>query len=155
MNQIDNINQNLKLHSRVFTMFVRTQDVNFWILFAFIPTFIGARLLVYHFPNLFLLVRGVHVHHLTYGIFLLAIAGILAINFTMQRHKVVAALIYGIGLALSFDEFGMWLHLQDNYWIRQSYDAIIMISAILFGLVYLPSIVKSIAGLYKHILEKK
>jgi hypothetical protein len=45
-----------------------------------------------------------------------------------------ATALYGIGLALTFDEFGMWLHLGGSYWQRASFDAVVVIGASL-GLV--------------------
>src|SRR6266705_3385839 len=42
-----------------------------------------------------------------------------------------AAVIYGIGLGLTFDEFGMWLHLNGDYWQRASFDAVIVLAAVL------------------------
>jgi hypothetical protein len=39
------------------------------------------------------------------------------------------SLLYGIGLALTFDEFGMWLHLGGSYWQRASFDAVVVIGA--------------------------
>jgi hypothetical protein len=39
-----------------------------------------------------------------------------------------------LGLALTFDEFGMWLHLDDVYWQRASFDAVMVVGAF-FGLV--------------------
>jgi len=37
-------------------------------------------------------------------------------------------------MGLTFDEFGMWLHLGGSYWQRASVDAVIVVAA-LFGLV--------------------
>jgi len=37
-------------------------------------------------------------------------------------------------MGLTFDEFGMWLHLGGSYWQRASVDAVIVVSG-LFGLV--------------------
>jgi hypothetical protein len=50
------------------------------ILSSFLVTFGLARLYVYLVldrlaPNLFLVIRGVHVHHFTYGFFILALTG--------------------------------------------------------------------------------
>ena len=45
---------------------------------------------------------------------------------------------YGIGLALTFDEFGMWLHLGGGYWQRASFDAVAVIIAILGFFAYFP-----------------
>ncbi len=92
--------------------------------------------MVYIAPGWFINVRGVHIHHLTYGIFLLAIAGFLSQNSEGPKYKTKIAILYGAGLALSFDEFGMWLRLQDNYWVRQSYDAILIILSLLINIVY-------------------
>jgi hypothetical protein len=119
-------------------MFVlnRSRDIDFWILISFLPTFLIARLLVYANPHLFLNIRGTHVHHYTYGIILLALAGLISLNVKETKWKVPVAVMYGVGLALSFDEFGMWLHLEDDYWVRQSYDAIIIISTLLIGIIY-------------------
>src|SRR5208337_525220 len=50
------------------------------------------------------------------------------------RAAEVTALIYGLAMGLTFDEFGMWLHLGGSYWQRASVDAVIVVSA-LIGLV--------------------
>lgn len=112
------------------------KHINFWILFSFLPTFLICRLMVYIAPDLFINIRGVHIHHLTYGVFLLVIAGFMSQNLEHPKWKVPVAVIYGIGLALSFDEFGMWLRLQDNYLLRQSYDAMLIILSMLISMVY-------------------
>ena len=81
---------------------------------------------------MFLHVGGTHVHHLNYGIILLSAAGaFLIFARPAGRRLSAAAVFYGIGLALTFDEFGMWLHLGGPYWQRASFDAVIVISAVL------------------------
>lgn len=45
---------------------------------------------------------------------------------------------YGIGLALTFDEFGMWLHLGGSYWQRASFDAVVVIAGFLGLIVVAP-----------------
>jgi len=45
------------------------------------------------------------------------------------RTLQVAALLYGIGMGLTFDEFGMWIHLGGSYWQRASWDAITVVAA--------------------------
>ena len=98
-------------------------------LFAFILTFIAARILVFlimarRIPNMYFFLRGTHVHHLNYGIFLLAAVGAyLLLGRPAGRALGAAALAYGVALALTFDEFGMWLHLGGSYWQRASIDA--------------------------------
>lgn len=122
----------------------RRRELPFLVFSSFLLTFIAARTVVYLSvkgllpANFFLNVSGVHVHHLSYGIFILAVLGYVLLiypNF-VQKHKWKLSMLYGIGLGLTFDEFGMWIRLQDGYWIRTSYDAIIVISAIFLNIVY-------------------
>ena len=47
------------------------------------------------------------------------------------RGLLVAAAVYGVGLALTFDEFGLWVHLGGSYWQRASFDAVVVIGALL------------------------
>jgi FtsH-binding integral membrane protein len=75
------------------------------------------------------------VHHLNYGIFLLAsVCGYSVFRRPAGRAAEITALLYGVAMGLTFDEFGMWLHLGGSYWQRASVDAVIVVSA-LFGLV--------------------
>jgi hypothetical protein len=109
-------------------------------LFSFILTFILARIFVFlimakAMPNMYCFVQGTHVHHLNYGIFLLsATCGYSVFRRPVGRKAEITALVYGVAMGLTFDEFGMWLHLGGNYWQRASVDAVIVLSA-LFGLV--------------------
>ena len=114
----------------------REREVTFWVLGTFLPTFLFARALVYLAPRIFVSVGGTHIHHFTWGILLLAISGYLALILQTEVWRTRIAALYGIGLALSFDEFGMWLRLQDNYWVRQSYDAVLVILVLLVNVVY-------------------
>jgi hypothetical protein len=92
-------------------------------------------------PNLYFFMHGTHVHHLNYGIFLLAgIGAYLLFGMPSGRALRIAALIYGIAMALTFDEFGMWLHLGGSYWQRASIDAIIVVAAVLALLAFARSI---------------
>ncbi|PWU20246.1 MAG: hypothetical protein C5B50_04355 [Verrucomicrobia bacterium] len=115
-------------------------------LFGFVLTFIISRALVFlimsgRIPNLFLFLRGTHVHHLNYGIFLLAaVAGYVLFARPEGRRLEWAALIYGLALGLTFDEFGMWLHLGGSYWQRASVDAVIVVAALIGLVAYAPSI---------------
>jgi len=111
---------------------------------AFLLTFIAARTLVIlimtrRMPDLFLHLGGTHVHHLNYGIFLLStICGVLLFSTLNNVQRDVCALVYGIGLALTFDEFGMWLHLGGSYWQRASFDAIVVILGVLGLIAFMP-----------------
>ena len=111
---------------------------------AFLLTFIASRTLVIlimsrKLPALFLHMRGTHVHHLNYGIFLLsAVAGVLLFAPLNQVQRSFCALIYGVGMALTFDEFGMWLHLGGSYWQRASFDAVVVVLSVLGLLAFAP-----------------
>jgi hypothetical protein len=116
-------------------------------LFSFLMTFILSRVFVFLImsqlmPNLYCFVQGTHVHHLNYGIFLLAtVAGYSVFRRPTGRAAEVTALLYGVAMGLTFDEFGMWLHLGGSYWQRASVDAVIVVAA-LFGLVSFARTVK-------------
>lgn len=72
-----------------------------------------------------------HIHHLVWGICLLLVAGLLAI--AVQPPLEVVAIVFGIGAALTLDEFALWLHLDDVYWSeqgRQSIDAVIVFAIV-------------------------
>ena len=115
-------------------------------LFGFILTFVAARVCVLlimsrTFPNFYFFLRGTHVHHLNYGIFLLAlVAGYAVFRRPAGRAAEATALLYGVAMALTFDEFGMWLHLGGSYWQRTSVDAVILVAAVLGLCGYLRSL---------------
>jgi hypothetical protein len=115
-----------------------------FILVPFVLTFIASRVLVYlimarAIPDLYMHLGGTHIHHLNYGIFLLSAVGayLLFVPPAVKARKVVAV-IYGVGLALTFDEFGMWLHLGGSYWQRASYDAIVVVASVLGSIAFAP-----------------
>jgi len=92
-------------------------------------------------------VHGVHIHHFAWGVLLICLVGFLALTLPQEYLnflKVKLAAAFGIGLGLTFDEFGMWLRLEDEYWLRQSYDAIIVVSIILINIIYFPKLWKRI-----------
>lgn len=113
------------------------------VLEVFILTFATSRILVllimtHRMPDLYLHVGGTHVHHLNYGIFMLSgVGALLLFARPTGLFEDFCAVLYAIGLGLTFDEFGMWLHLGGPYWQRASFDAVIIISAFLGLLVAL------------------
>jgi hypothetical protein len=116
------------------------------VLVGFLLTFMCARMIVFlimsrSIPDLYLHVNGTHVHHLNYGILLLsAIGGYLVFRRPSGRALGAAAFLYGVGMGLTFDEFGMWIHLGGSYWQRASWDAITVVGAV-FGLIaFAPSL---------------
>lgn len=70
-----------------------------------------------------------HVHHLVPGIILLLFCGYIGLSFwATERVRHIMAILFGIGAALTIDEFALWFYLDDVYWLplgRISIDAII------------------------------
>ena len=119
----------------------RVRQVPFWILVGFLPTFLLARFLVAHYPSIFLNIHGVHVHHFTYGFFILAIVGFASL-VTPRHAQQWLAVAYGVGLSLAFDEFGMWTQLTANYNLDQSEDVMVAILVFLVIVVYFLGILR-------------
>jgi hypothetical protein len=78
---------------------------------------------------------GLHIHHLVWGILLLLIVGYLWLieqGTGSNWLASVTAIAYGVGAALTLDEFALWLNLQDVYWTgpgRVSIDAVVIFAA--------------------------
>src|SRR5436309_15653933 len=89
------------------------------VLLSFVLTFIAARVvslltMTHHMPDGYLHVRGTHVHHLNYGIFLLAGAGAyLLFNDGPASH--VAAAVWGDGPGLTVERVGVRLPPGGDY----------------------------------------
>lgn len=92
-------------------------------------------------PFHFIIIRGVHVHHLVIGILLLLGVGYLWLTQVdvgesplHRRLSRLTAVLYGIGAALTLDEFALWLDLEDVYWTPQgrlSIDVVILFGSML------------------------
>jgi hypothetical protein len=69
---------------------------------------------------------GVHVHHLFFGIVLMMVAGGLsfAAGETNGPWYGIYAVLFGIGLGLTIDEYALALHLDDVYWSREGRSSI-------------------------------
>jgi hypothetical protein len=114
---------------------------------AFLLTFGGVRLLVSLIvhnrgPFGWVMVRGHHIHHLVWGILILLLVGYGWLLDLGRSHSPLSiflsrlmAISYGVGAALTLDEFALWLDLEpDVYWSRQgrlSIDAVILFGGIL------------------------
>jgi hypothetical protein len=116
------------------------------ILVPFLLTFIAARVLVFlmmarRLPDLYLHLGGTHIHHLNFGIFLLSAVGAYLL-FARPEPRALrwVAILYGVGLALTFDEFGLWLHMGGSYWQRASFDAVVVIAALLGVVIAAPAL---------------
>ena len=69
-------------------------------------------------------IGNLHVHHLVAGILLLLFTGYIGTSEERLRSRDRLALLYGMGAALTLDEFALWLRLEDVYWARQGRDSI-------------------------------
>jgi hypothetical protein len=114
---------------------------------SFFITFLAVRLLVasitHHVgPFGYVEMGGRHIHHLVWGILLLLITGygtLAEVGTGDSSLSILAsrllALGYGIGAALTLDEFALWLNLDAMaYWSKQgreSIDAIVLFGALL------------------------
>ena len=113
-------------------------------LVSFVLTFLVARLVVFlmmsrWLPDFFLQLGDTHVHHLSYGIIMLsAVAGYSVLARPHGRTRTVVAALYGIALALTFDEFGLWINLGGSYWQQASITAVIVVGLCLTALSFSP-----------------
>lgn len=100
----------------------------FPISFAFLLTFGISRIISLIAPGLYIpWAPGLRVHHYAYGFFVLAASGYLALIFDGPRGRYLISLLHGFGLGLAFDEFGIWLNLNDGDPARWSYDGFMII----------------------------
>jgi len=113
---------------------------------SFFLTFGGVRAVVFAIlhqipPFHFIEVGGRHIHHLVFGIIILLLVGYgwLAEIGTGADHSSILlsrlmSILYGVGAALTLDEYALWLNLRDVYWSpegRSSIDAVILFGALL------------------------
>lgn len=108
---------------------------------SFFLTFGIARAVIHAFRGsqdpLQIWIGGVHIHHMVWGIFLLLIVGYVWLiqvgtrSDGSVRMGRITALLYGVGAALTLDEYALWLNLRDVYWEREGRASVDI--AILFG----------------------
>ena len=105
---------------------------------GFFVTFAVARAMAYGAyrnvaPFHYLYIRGAHIHHLVWGE---VGEGSKSSSLLVSR---LMSLLYGVGAALTLDEFALWLNVEEGvYWTRRDFaslDAIILFgSALLIGI---------------------
>ena len=114
---------------------------------SFLFTFLGTRVLVGLIVNTrgpfqWVMVHGMHIHHLVWGILILLFVGYGWLLDLGRSHSPLSIFLsrlmsvsYGVGAALTLDEFALWLNLQpDAYWSqagRVSIDAVIIFGSLL------------------------
>jgi hypothetical protein len=92
-------------------------------------------------PFHYVVMGGRHIHHLVPGILILLAVGYgwlcefgTGSDSSSRFASGLMALLYGVGSALTLDEFALWLNLKDVYFVREgrsSIDAIILFGSLL------------------------
>ncbi len=67
---------------------------------------------------------GLHIHHLFWGILLLMVTGFAALATRAPVWHLRIAIVFGIALALTLDEFALWLRLADVYWSPEGVESL-------------------------------
>lgn len=67
---------------------------------------------------------GLHIHHLFWGILLLMVTGFSALATREPQWHLRIAIVFGIALALTLDEFALWLRLADVYWSPEGVESV-------------------------------
>jgi hypothetical protein len=115
---------------------------------AFFLTFLAVRLVVYQASRgesvfQWVMMGGKHIHHLVWGILILLFVGYGWLLDLGRAHSPLSILLsrlmsisYGVGAALTLDEFTLWLNLDpDVYWLktggRLSIDAVVLFGSLL------------------------
>jgi hypothetical protein len=113
---------------------------------SFFLTFAGVRGVAYcvthQIPPFHIVVmKGRHIHHLVFGILILLAVGyawLAEIGVGTGSSSLLLSrlllILYGVGAALTLDEFALWLNLRDVYWSREgraSIDAVVLFGALL------------------------
>jgi hypothetical protein len=113
---------------------------------SFFLTFAGVRAVVFAIlhgipPFHFIEHEGRHIHHLVFGIIILLGVGYgwladigTGEDDTSLLLSRLMSILYGVGAALTLDEFALWLNLKDVYWSpegRSSIDAVILFGSLL------------------------
>jgi hypothetical protein len=116
----------------------------FWLLVAFLITFVIVRVITHMIKNNKgpfhnISAKGRHIHHLVPGIILILISGYCSISLHLHYTLIPDSIAFGIGAALTLDEFALWLNLSDVYWSKQGRDSVdaVIIMATIASLVVL------------------
>ena len=116
-------------------------SVSFFITFLFVRLLVAS--ITHHIgPFGYVEMGGRHIHHLVWGILMLLVTGYFTLNEAGTKDEPLSLLIsrllaigYGVGAALTLDEFALWLNLDAlAYWSREgreSIDAVVLFGALL------------------------
>lgn len=137
----------------------RSQTTPFLIWISFLISFIGARLWVLTFRSVGrgdtsgvnfevgrnVILGGYHIHHIATGIFLLAVAGWLALHYKGKIIARTSAIMFGVGLGFIVDELGFVIGgitpYRDD---TQVFYIAVALAALLMSAVYAPRFWRSV-----------
>lgn len=141
---------------------------------SFFITFLAVRLLVasiqHHIgPFQYVTMGGRHIHHLVWGILILLGVGygyLNEIGSDATPASIFASrlmsILYGVGAALTLDEFALWLNLRDVYWEREgreSVEALALFAGALclgiFGHPFFHGVAREFARMLRHTPAKE
>lgn len=139
-------------------IFKRRRSTPFLISMSFLASLITARLWVIYFratesvtPEVRytvgrnVVMGGYHIHHITYGVVLVAIAAWLAINYWSKSIARVSSIMYGLGLGLIVDELGFIIGgLKPYHGDTEVFYVAIGVIAALASIVYFPAFYRAI-----------
>ncbi len=149
-------------------IFKRRRSTPFLISVSFLASFITARLWVIYLgaagavtPEVTytvgrnLVMGGYHIHHITYGIILLAVSAWLSINYWSKTIARISSIMYGLGLGLIVDELGFIIGgIRPYQGDTEVFYVAIAIIAALASIVYFPSFYRAITRDIKRFQEK-
>jgi hypothetical protein len=115
-------------------------SVSFFLTFAIVRGMVFC--IVHQIPPFhYVIMDGRHIHHLVFGIFILLFVGygwLCEFGSGSDSSSILAStlmsLLYGLGAALTLDEFALWLNLKDVYFVREgrsSFDAVVLFGSLL------------------------
>ncbi len=129
------------------------EEINLRVLTSFLGTFATVRIITHGIKGNWLPLKNIelggrqgthplHIHHLVWGILTLTCCGYLGLLRSEHHWRRRLAPFYGAGAALTFDEFALWLRLEDDYWSTQgraSVDAVVLLGSVFGTAVAAPS----------------
>ena len=110
------------------------------------------------------MIRGLHIHHLVWGIFVLLLVGYGWLldaggGATPRSFFIIRfmSVLYGAGAALTLDAFALWLNLEDVYWSsegRASIDAVVLFSAVMLASIGGKRFFRALGREFLHMFER-
>jgi hypothetical protein len=114
-------------------------------------------------PDGGIIIHGVHIHHLVFGIVIMLLTGylwMLLLGVDHEDHRGrsrVAATLYGVSAALILDEFALWLNLRDVYWQqqgRESLEALAGMASLLMAGILIAPFVRALRRHYQQVRKE-